>query len=84
MLLPFFAMQESPRSFDSSLENEQKRPLEEIERMFLSSMDARFGIERLVATTGYVVSHSVKTRHKANVYVHPDYRGQGLSRRLML
>jgi ribosomal protein S18 acetylase RimI-like enzyme len=87
--LRIFAMQESPKSFGSSVIEEQERSLTSIETMFSSPDHVRVGIfddTQLVAIAGLARQTRVKTQHKADifgVYVLPEYRGRGWSRQMM-
>jgi RimJ/RimL family protein N-acetyltransferase len=87
--LRIFSMQESPKSFGSSVTEEEQRSLESIEAMFSSPLHYRVGVfdaDKLVASAGSVRLSREKTKHKADifgVYVLPEYRGKGLSRQMM-
>jgi ribosomal protein S18 acetylase RimI-like enzyme len=87
--LRIYAMQESPRSFGSSVPDEQNRSLEQIQTMFSSHPSFGLGMfdqQQLIGLARCECSNRIKTRHKADiygVYIHPNYRGQGLARRLL-
>jgi ribosomal protein S18 acetylase RimI-like enzyme len=87
--LRIVAMQESPRSFSSSVIEEQARSLQSLEAMFFNPEHFRVGVfdgTQLVAIAGLVRQTRLKTQHKADifgVYVLPEFRGQGWSRRMM-
>jgi ribosomal protein S18 acetylase RimI-like enzyme len=87
--LRIYAMQESPRSFGSSVQDEQNRSLEQIQTMLSSHPSFGLGVfdtDKLIGLARCECSNRIKTRHKADiygVYIHPNYRGQGLARRLL-
>ncbi len=87
--LRIYAMQESPRAFGSSVQDEESRAIEQIESMFFNPVSFGLGVfdnEKLIGLARCECSNRVKTQHKADiygVYIHPDYRGQGLARRLL-
>jgi ribosomal protein S18 acetylase RimI-like enzyme len=87
--LRIFAMQDSPRAFGSSVQDEENRTLEQIETMFSSTVSFGLGVfdhQKLIGLARCECSQRIKTKHKADiygVYIHPDYRGQGLARRLL-
>jgi RimJ/RimL family protein N-acetyltransferase len=87
--LRIVAMQESPRSFSSSVLEEEECSVESIQTMLSSSRRFQVGVfdnSRLVAIAGLVHQTRLKTQHKADifgVYVLPEFRGQGWSRRMM-
>ncbi len=87
--LRVFAMTESPRAFGSSVMDEQNRSLESIKIMFSSSVSFGLGVfdsDTLIGLARCECSNRIKTKHKADifgVYIHPNYRGKGLARRLL-
>lgn len=89
--LRLFGLQQSPASFASSLEEERDRPLAEIAgRLIASDEQCVFGAfseARLIGMAGVRRQTLLKYRHKAGiwgVYVHPDQRGSGIGRQLIL
>ncbi len=87
--LRIYAMTESPRAFGSSVTDEQNRSLEQIQQMFSSTVSFGLGVfdtDSLIGLARCECTNRVKTKHKADiygVYIHPNYRGQGLARRLL-
>ena len=87
--LRIYAMQESPRAFGSSVPDEEQRSLESIKTMFSSHPSFGLGVfdtHTLIGLARCECTSRIKTKHKADiysVYIHPDYRGQGLARRLL-
>ncbi len=86
--LRVFAMQESPTSFGSSVQDEEKRSIERIQFMLSSQSSFTLGVfdqDKLIGLARCEVSTREKTKHKADifsVYIHPEFRGRGLSRQL--
>jgi ribosomal protein S18 acetylase RimI-like enzyme len=87
--LRIYAMNESPRAFGSSVIDEEQRSIESIKTMFSSQPSFTLGVfdaDKLIGLARCECSNRLKTKHKADifsVFIHSDYRGQGLSRRLL-
>ncbi|MGO4387070.1 N-acetyltransferase family protein [Microvirga sp. 2YAF29] len=84
------ALATNPEAFGSSYEEEVDLPLETIRsRIPVAGQNAIFGAfvgERLVGMAGFAVHNRVKASHKGvmwGVYVHADWRGYGLGRKLV-
>ena len=84
------ALATSPEAFGSSYEEEAPLSLETIQaRIPTSGPNAIFGAfagSRLVGMAGFAVYDRVKASHKGvmwGVYVQPEWRSQGLGKRLV-
>lgn len=88
--LRLHGLQESPSAFGSDYESAKLRPLEEVLAQLGTTADncvfGAFDGSRLVGVAGFVRSTRAKTQHKAEIwgmYVHEDYRGQGIASALI-
>ncbi|MCF7760303.1 MAG: GNAT family N-acetyltransferase [Cephaloticoccus sp.] len=89
--LRLLALQESPTAFGSSYEQESVQPPEFFAGRIANTVDrlvlGAFGGDDLVGVVAFMRDSGVKTRHKGviwGMYVHPDWRGKGIGRKLML
>lgn len=89
--LRLLGLQESPAAFGSSHAQESARNLEFFEGRVNPTADQWvLGIlseAGLVGVAGFVRDGGVKTRHKGciwGMYVHPDWRGRGIGRQIMI
>lgn len=88
--LRLYGLQESPTAFGSSFEQEGPRPLEFFADRLADKADrlvwGAFAGDRLVGVAAFVRDIGVKTRHRGAIYgmyVHPDWRRQGVGRDLL-
>lgn len=88
--LRLMALRDTPEAFGSSYQEEVDRPREHFAaRAAPPEPSATFGAfadGQLVGTAGLLVSNRLKQRHKAymwGVFVLPDFRGQGVGRKLV-
>lgn len=91
--LRLVALKEAPTAFLVSYEEEVQEGVEQV-RKRLEQPTERFFIVgafrddgQLVGNVGCFRAHRIKARHKAGiwgVYVHPDSRGEGMARALMV
>lgn len=88
--LRLYGLQESPTAFGSSVEQEGPQPLEFFADRLADKADrsvwGAFVGDRLVGVAAFVRDGGVKTRHRGAIYgmyVHPDWRRQGVGRDLL-
>jgi ribosomal protein S18 acetylase RimI-like enzyme len=84
------ALTREPVAFASSAEEESVLPLAKVSARLKATDDravcGAYDGERLVGICGWARKLRVKTRHKGQVwglYVDPEYRGQGIARKLL-
>ncbi len=89
--LRLLGLQESPTAFGSSNERESVQDDEFFEKRITATDDqwslGAFAEDRLVGVLSFVRDSGVKTKHRGalwGMYVHPDWRGQGIGRQLMV
>lgn len=85
------ALRQYPEAFYRTPEEEERKPLKDVEDR-LNSMDDRnfilgaFDDESIVGMVGFFQQTAIKGRHKGHVwgtYVKPEYHGRGIAKQLM-
>jgi len=89
--LRLLGLRESPTAFGSSYERESVQDAEFFAKRITASDDqwvlGAFAEDRLVGVVSFVRDDGDKTRHRGalyGMYVHPDWRGRGVGRQLMV
>jgi len=85
-----YALKESPSSFGADYETRTKKPIKYFRERATSKIDnfifGAFDGVKLIATVGFAANKSIKMAHRGaiwGVYTYPEYRSQGLARRLI-
>jgi ribosomal protein S18 acetylase RimI-like enzyme len=85
------ALESEPRAFGESAEEHRATSVEVFKKRLNAASDENYVLgafagEKLVGTVGFGRNARAKERHKARiwgVFVHSEYRGQGIAHRLM-
>jgi ribosomal protein S18 acetylase RimI-like enzyme len=84
------ALKNSPDAFASSYEEQKDRPMDEIAKRINVADDnfifAAFDGMKAIGMVGFQREITAKLNHKAfiwGVYLYPEFRGQGIARKLM-